>query len=133
MLDSISTASTQFTLDADQTAVREMARAFAAEAFAPNAIAWDEARHFPIPEMRKAAELGIGGIYVAEDVGGSGLSRLAAALIFEARATGDPTIAAYMSIHNMVAWMIDAYGSEVQRQQWLPQLCKMELCGSYCL
>ncbi len=110
-----------------------MARSFADEVFAPNAIAWDEARHFPITEMRKAAELGMGGIYVAEDVGGSGLSRLAAALIFEALATGCPGVAAYMSIHNMVAWMIDAYGSEEQRQKWLPQLCKMELCGSYCL
>src|ERR1700683_1896476 len=123
----------QFSLDAEQVALRDMARAFAHEVFAPNALAWDEARHFPIAEMRKAAELGMGGIYLAEDVGGSGLSRLAAALIFEALATGCPTVAAYMSIHNMVAWVIDAYGSEEQRQKWLPQLCKMELCGSYCL
>src|SRR5215831_8287205 len=111
MLDSISTASAQFALDADQIAVREVARAFAAEAFAPNAVAWDEAKHFPVTEMRKAAELGMAGIYVGEDFGGSGLSRLDAALIFEALATGCPTVSAYMSIHNMVAWMVDAYGS----------------------
>ena len=110
-----------------------MARNFADEEFAPNAIAWDEAKHFPIAEMRKAAALGMGGIYVAEDVGGSGLSRLDAAFIFEALATGCPTVAAYMSIHNMVAWMIDAFGSDEQRQQWLPKLCGMEFLGSYCL
>ncbi len=113
--------------------MRDMARAFADEVFAPNAIAWDEARHFPVAEMRKAAALGMGGVYVAEDVGGSALSRLAAVLIFEALATGCPTVAAYISIHNMVAWMIDAYGSQVQRQTWLPDLCTMRRFGSYCL
>ena len=110
-----------------------MARAFAAEVFAPHAIEWDEAKHFPVAEMRKAAALGMGGVYIAEDVGGSALSRLDAALIFEALATGCPTVAAYMSIHNMSAWMIDAYGSETQRRQWLPRLCTMELLASYCL
>ena len=133
MLDPSAGASAQFSLNDEQIAVRDMARAFAAEVFAPNAIAWDEAKHFPVAEMRKAAELGMGGIYVAEDVGGSGLSRLDAALIFEALATGCPTVAAYMSIHNMAAWMIDAYGSDEQRQQWLPRLCTMELLASYCL
>jgi alkylation response protein AidB-like acyl-CoA dehydrogenase len=124
---------TKFSLDADQIALRDMARNFADEEFAPNAIAWDEAKHFPVAEMRKAAALGMGGIYVAEDVGGSGLSRLDAALIFEALATGCPTVAAYMSIHNMVAWMIDAFGSDEQRRQWVPKLCSMEFLGSYCL
>src|ERR1700683_2546111 len=133
MLDSSPHTTPQFFLDEEQSALRDMARAFADEVFAPNAIAWDEARHFPVAEMRKAAELGMGGIYVGEDVGGPGLSRLAAALIFEALATGCPTVSAYMSIHNMVAWMIDAYGSEEQRRRWLPQLCKMELFASYCL
>jgi alkylation response protein AidB-like acyl-CoA dehydrogenase len=133
MLDSISTASTQFTLDADQIAVREVARAFAAESFAPNAIAWDEAKHFPVAEMRKAATLGMGGIFVAEDLGGSGLSRLTGTLIFEALATGCPTTAAFMSIHNMVAGLIDAFGSDEQRRQWLPKLCAMDLLASYCL
>src|ERR1700684_284836 len=99
----------QFSLDADQVALRDMARTFANDVFAPHAIAWDEAKHFPVAEMRKAAALGIGGIYVTEDVGGTGLSRLAATLIFEALATGCPTVAAYMSIHNMTAWQIDGF------------------------
>jgi alkylation response protein AidB-like acyl-CoA dehydrogenase len=133
MLDSISSASTQFTLDADQIAVRDMARAFAAEVFAPNALAWDESKHFPVAEMRKAAALGMGGIFVGEDVGGSGLSRLTGTLIFEALATGCPTTAAFMSIHNMTAGLIDTFGSDEQRRQWLPKRCTMELVASYCL
>jgi alkylation response protein AidB-like acyl-CoA dehydrogenase len=134
MLDPSSTVSPpQFSLAEDQIAVREMARSFAAEVFAPNALAWDEAKHFPVAEMRKAAELGMGGVYIAADVGGSALSRLDAVLIFEALATGCPTVAAYMSIHNMAAWMIDAYGSDAQRKKWLPKLCTMELLASYCL
>jgi alkylation response protein AidB-like acyl-CoA dehydrogenase len=133
MLDPSAAAPPQFSLDADQVAIRDMARTFADEVFAPNALAWDQARHFPVAEMRKAAALGMGGIYISEAVGGSGLSRLAATLIFEALATGCPTVAAYMSIHNMVAWMIDGYGSDEQRNTWLPKLCTMELLASYCL
>src|SRR6202034_3445186 len=133
MLDQSAGISPQFSLGEDQIAVRDMARAFADDVFAPNALAWDEAKHFPVAEMRKAAELGMGGIYVSEDVGGSALSRLDAALIFEALATGCPTVAAYMSIHNMAAWMIDAYGSDEQRGRGLPRLCAMELLASYCL
>jgi alkylation response protein AidB-like acyl-CoA dehydrogenase len=133
MLDSPSGLTVQFSLDADQLAVRDMARAFADEVFAPKAVAWDEARHFPVAEMRKAAALGMGGVFIAEDAGGSGLSRLSATLIFEALATGCPTVAAYLSIHNMTAWLIDAFGTEEQRQLWLPRLCTMELLASYCL
>jgi len=133
MLNPSTGAPPQFSLGEEQIAVRDMARAFADDVFAPNALAWDEAKHFPVAEMRKAAELGMGGVYISEDVGGSGLSRLDAALIFEALATGCPTVAAYMSIHNMAAWMIDAYGSDEQRQRWLPQLCTMEYLASYCL
>ena len=133
MLDSIATTATQFTLDADQIAVRDMARAFAAEVFAPNAIAWDENKHFPVAEMRKAAALGMGGIFVADAFGGSGLSRLTGTLIFEALATGCPTTSAFMSIHNMVAGLIDVFGSDEQRRRWLPPLCAMELLASYCL
>jgi alkylation response protein AidB-like acyl-CoA dehydrogenase len=133
MLDSISNASTQFALDPDQIAVRDMARAFAAEVFAPNALAWDETKHFPVAEMRKAAALGMGGVFVGEDVGGSGLSRLTGTLIFEALATGCPTTAAFMSIHNMTASLIETFGSDEQRRQWLPKLCTMELLASYCL
>ena len=133
MLNPTVGAPPQFSLGEDQIALRDMARAFADDVFAPSALAWDEARHFPVAEMRKAAELGMGGVYISEDVGGSGLSRLDAALIFEALATGCPTVAAYMSIHNMAAWMIDAYGSDAQRKTWLPRLCSMELLASYCL
>lgn len=122
-----------FALTEDQLAIQEMARGFAAETLAPHAVRWDEEKHFPIAEMRAAAALGMGGIYIAEDVGGSGLSRLDAALIFEALAMGCPTVSAYISIHNMSAWMIDRFGSEEQRQHYLPKLCTMEHLASYCL
>ena len=133
MLDKSPGAAPQFSLGEDQIAVRDMAQAFAAEVFAPHALAWDETKHFPVAEMREAAALGMGAVYIAADVGGSALSRFDAALIFEALATGCPTVAAYMSIHNMAAWMIDAYGSQAQRRKWLPKLCTMELLASYCL
>jgi alkylation response protein AidB-like acyl-CoA dehydrogenase len=133
MLDPSPISAKQFSLNEDQIALRDMARNFADAEFAPNAVAWDEAKHFPVEQMRKGAALGMGGIYVAEDVGGSGLSRLDATLIFEALATGCPTVAAYMSIHNLVAGMIDAFGSDDQRRQWLPKLCSMEFLASYCL
>jgi alkylation response protein AidB-like acyl-CoA dehydrogenase len=133
MLDPSPNLPVQFALDADQIAARDMARTFADAVFAPNAVAWDEAKHFPVAEMRKAAALGMGGGFIGEDVGGSGLSRLTAALIFAALATGCPTVAAYMSIHNMTAWLIDAFGTEEQRKEWLPRLCTMELLASYCL
>jgi alkylation response protein AidB-like acyl-CoA dehydrogenase len=122
-----------FTLGEDQLAVVEMAGAFAAERLAPFAIEWDREKLFPVEVMREAAALGMGGIYVAEEFGGSGLSRLDAALIIEALATGCPTIAAYMSIHNMVAGMIDRYGDAAQRARYLPKLCLMEHLASYCL
>ncbi|HYF54290.1 MAG TPA: acyl-CoA dehydrogenase family protein [Salinarimonas sp.] len=122
-----------FSLTDDQVAIRDMALSFAAEALAPHAVAWDEAKHFPVDVMREAAALGMGGVYVREDVGGSGLSRLDAALIFEALSTGCPTVAAYISIHNMAAGMIDAYGAPDQRARWLPALCSMQSLASYCL
>ncbi len=124
---------TLFALTDDHLAIRDMARAFAAETLAPKAVEWDEAKHFPVTEMRQAAALGMGGIYVREDVGGSGLSRFDAALIFEALATGCPTVSAFISIHNMASWMIDAYGSDEQRQRFLPKLTSMEHIASYCL
>ncbi|WP_315739157.1 isobutyryl-CoA dehydrogenase [Bradyrhizobium sp. SZCCHNR1093] len=123
----------QFALDEDQIAVRDMARAFAAEKIAPHALRWDEEKHFPVDVMREAAGLGMGGIYIRDDVGGSGLSRLDAALIFEALATGCPTVSAFISIHNMASWMIDTFGTEAQRQAYLPKLCAMDLIASYCL
>ncbi len=122
-----------FELSEEQRAIRDMARDFARDQIAPHAVQWDEDKHFPVDTLRAAAELGMGGVYVADDVGGSGLSRLDAALIFEALATGCPSISAYMSIHNMSAWMIDAFGSEAQRRAWLPGLCSMDMLASYCL
>ena len=122
-----------FALPDDQIAVRDMARAFAAEKIAPHALEWDERKHFPVEVMREAATLGMGGIYIKTDVGGSGLTRLDAALIFEALAQGCPTTSAFISIHNMAAWMIDAFGSLAQRRRYLPKLCTMETLASYCL
>ena len=123
----------QFALTEDQIAVRDMARDFAAEKIAPHAIRWDEEKHFPVDVMREAATLGIGGVYIRDDVGGSALTRFDAALIFEALAQGCPTVSAFISIHNMAAWMIDAFGNDTQRKQWLPKLCSMEYLASYCL
>ena len=99
----------QFALNEDQIAVRDMAREFAAEKIAPHALRWDEEKHFPVDVMREAASLGIGGIYIRDDVGGSAMTRFDAALIFEALAQGCPTVSAFISIHNMASWMIDAY------------------------
>ncbi|MDT2019344.1 acyl-CoA dehydrogenase family protein [Methylocella sp. CPCC 101449] len=123
----------QFALDEQQTAIRDMALAFARDEIAPHAARWDEEKHFPVEVFRAAAGLGMASIYVRADHGGSGLSRLDAALIFEALATGCPSSAAYLSIHNMVAGMIDRFGSDAQRKQWLPPLIEASLLSSYCL
>ncbi len=122
-----------FTLTDDQTAIRDMARDFAAAEIAPFAVEWDERKHFPVETLRAAAALGMGGIYVGEDVGGSGLSRLDAALIFEQLATGCPGTSAYLSIHNMATWMIDRFGDDAQRAAFVPRLTTMEHLASYCL
>src|SRR5829696_9254522 len=124
---------TQFALSDEQLAIRDMAKTFADERLAGGALEWDQKRIFPVDVMREAAALGMAGIYVREDVGGSGLTRLDAALIFEALATGCPTISAYISIHNMAAWMIDRFASDEQRRMWVPGLCTMEHLASYCL
>lgn len=117
----------------DQHALVDMVRHFATESLAPNAAEWDETHHFPLDVLRKAGELGMGAMYCREDFGGSGLTRADAVLIFEELAKGDTTIAAYISIHNMVAWMIDTYGTDEQREEWIPKLATMEHLGSYCL
>lgn len=122
-----------FELNEDQQALVEMVRDFANEALAPNAAKWDETKHFPVDVLAEAGALGMGGIYVQEEFGGSGLTRSDAVLIFEELAKADPTIAAYISIHNMVVWMIDSFGNDEQRAQWVPQLASMEALGSYCL
>jgi alkylation response protein AidB-like acyl-CoA dehydrogenase len=122
-----------FELSEEQRAMQHTARAFARAAMMPFARQWDEDEVFPVDTLREAAKLGFGGIYVAGDVGGSALSRLDAVLIFEELAQGCPSTAAYVSIHNMVAWMIDAYGSSELRRRFLPDLCSMEKFSSYCL
>lgn len=122
-----------FVLDEDEKAIVETARSFADELLAPNALEWDERKHFPVDVLRKAGSLGLGGIYVQEDVGGSALRRLDAVRIFEQLSTGCPAIAAYISIHNMATWMIDTYGDAAQRDQWLPGLTAMDLLASYAL
>ncbi|MDZ8201002.1 acyl-CoA dehydrogenase family protein [Microbacterium sp. SSW1-59] len=108
-------------------------RQFARTEMAPHALDWDAAGHFPRDVLYRAGDLGLGGVYVRDDVGGSALSRADAVLIFEELAAADPAVAAYISIHNMVAWMIDAYGSAAQREQWLPGLTTMAELGGYCL
>ncbi|MCA1297228.1 isobutyryl-CoA dehydrogenase [Stappia indica] len=122
-----------FTLGEDQRAFQDVAAQFARDEMEPHAREWDETSTFPVETMRKAAELGFGGIYVGDDVGGSGLGRLDAAVIFEELAKGCTSTAAYISIHNMASWMIDRYGSDEQRRRFLPDLCAMQRFASYCL
>lgn len=122
-----------FGLSSDQEAFRRAAQDFAEGEMAPHAARWDEESTFPEDTLRQAAELGFAGIYVREDVGGSQLSRLDAALIFEELAAACPSTAAYISIHNMASWMIDTFGAEDQRRRWLPDLAAMKTFASYCL
>jgi alkylation response protein AidB-like acyl-CoA dehydrogenase len=122
-----------FDLTEDQRAFQATARSFARDEMMPHARDWDESEIFPVEALRKAAALGFSGIYVKEDVGGSALTRLDAALIFEELAQGCTSTAAYISIHNMAAWMIDTFGGPEQRKKFLPKLCSMEHFASYCL
>ena len=122
-----------FALTPEQDAIRDMARRFAEDELAPHAAEWDERKHFPVEIIRKSAALGLAGIYTRDDVGGSGLCRLEAALIFEALSAGCVSTAAYISIHNMCSWMIDRFGSEALRQHYCPKLTAMEMLSSYCL
>jgi len=120
-------------LDADQLAMQETARGFAQEHLAPHAARWDEEAIFPVDALRAAAGLGLAAMYVRDDIGGSGLSRLDAAVVFEELAAACPSTAAFLSIHNMVSWMVDVFGSEEQRRRWGPRLCTMDIVASYCL
>ncbi|GAA1362684.1 isobutyryl-CoA dehydrogenase [Arthrobacter rhombi] len=122
-----------FELNDEQQAMVEMVRDFATENIAPYADQWDQEHHFPVDVLAQAGELGMGAIYAREEFGGSGLSRSDAVLIFEELARACPTIAAYISIHNMVAWMIDSFGNEAQRERWIPGMATMSELGSYCL
>ncbi|MEU9704720.1 acyl-CoA dehydrogenase family protein [Streptomyces sp. NPDC047981] len=120
-------------LTEDQRALVETTLDFAQDHLAPHALDWDRDKHFPVDVLRKAAGLGLGGVYVREESGGSGLSRSDGVLVFETLASGCPSIAGYLSIHNMVAWMVDRYGDAPQRRRWLPRLCAMDDLASYCL
>ncbi len=122
-----------FELSEEQRAFRDMAAQFASEQMQPYAAEWDENCTFPVETLRQAAELGFGGIYVKEDVGGSALSRLDATIIFEELSKGCTSTAAFISIHNMSAWMIDRFADEALRQRYLPSICTMEKIASYCL
>tara|TARA_Y100001970_G_scaffold45236_1_gene56732 strand:- start:32729 stop:33868 length:1140 start_codon:yes stop_codon:yes gene_type:complete len=120
-------------LSSDQIFIRDSAQAFANAEFAPQAALWDKECIFPVDSLKKAAALGYAGIYVSEDYGGSNLGRIEATLVFEALATACASTSAYMSIQNMVAWIIDQYGNANQKKLWLTGLTSMNLFGSYCL
>lgn len=122
-----------FALTEEQSAIQETALEFARERIAPFASEWDEKRHFPVDVIRDTARLGMAAIYVPAEKGGSGLTRLDGALIFEALAYGCPAISSYISIHNMVAWMVGRYGTDEQIAAWMPKLASMEWLSSYCL
>ncbi|WP_374425841.1 acyl-CoA dehydrogenase family protein [Paracoccus sp. (in: a-proteobacteria)] len=122
-----------FALNEEQLAIFDMARDFGAEHIAPHARAWEEAGTIPRDLWRHCAELGLGGVYVDEDFGGTGLSRLDATLVFEALAMACPSVGSFLSIHNMCGGMIDKFGTPANRARWLPDLCRMEKVFSYCL
>ncbi|WP_047521638.1 acyl-CoA dehydrogenase family protein [Microbacterium sp. ZOR0019] len=127
------TMTTVTTTAEEREAIIGAVREFAETELAPHAAERDEKHLFPRESLNRAGELGLGGIYVDEEFGGTGLSRLDTVAIFEELAKGDPAVAAYISIHNMVVWMIDTYGDDVQRGQWLPALTAMSEFGGYCL
>jgi len=123
----------QFELTEDQVAIQDMARKFTADAITPFAAEWDEKSHYPVDVWKAAGDVGFGGIYVSEESGGTGLGRLEAALIMEAMAYGCPTTSAFISIHNMAAWMIDCFGTAELKARYLPELVSMNKIASYCL
>ena len=122
-----------FVLSEEQQAIFDMAHDFADQMIAPHAVDWDQSEQMPKDVLREAAELGLAAIYVPEEHGGSGLSRLDATLIFEALAMACPSVSSFLSIHNMVAWMVSSFGDEKLRQRYLADLCSMQKIGSYCL
>ncbi|MBV8971779.1 MAG: acyl-CoA dehydrogenase family protein [Sphingomonadaceae bacterium] len=123
----------QFDLTDDQREIQEAARRFTASEITPHAARWDEEHIFPVDTIRAAAALGFGAIYVSEASGGIGLGRIEAALIMEAMAYGCPSTSAFISIHNMASWMIDAFGSAELKARYLPALVPMDKIASYCL
>lgn len=122
-----------FDLSEEQQAIFDMAKAFGSENIAPFARQWEDEGTIPRDLLKQAGELGFGGMYVSEEYGGSGLSRLNATLVFEALSMSCPSVSAFISIHNMCAWMIDTYGSQELKKFWLPQLCAYDKVAAYCL
>src|SRR5215469_12770726 len=122
-----------FELSDEQRAFADTARVFAREEWLPQAPGWDDRGEFPVTALRAAAALGFAGIYVGDEFGGSGLSRIDATIIFEELAAACVSTAAYLSIHNMSAWMIDRFGTREQRRRFLPELMSMAHLASYCL
>jgi alkylation response protein AidB-like acyl-CoA dehydrogenase len=123
----------QFDLTDDQREIQDLARKFTADRITPHAAEWDEQHIFPRETIKAAAELGFAAIYVSEESGGIALGRLEAALIMEAMAYGCPSTSAFISIHNMAAWMIDRFGSQTLKDKYLPSLVTMDRIASYCL
>ncbi|MFG6281731.1 acyl-CoA dehydrogenase family protein [Sphingomonas sp. S6] len=123
----------QFDLTADQREIQDLARRFTADRITPFAAEWDETHHYPVDVWKAAGDLGFGSIYVSEESGGIALGRLEAALIMEAMAYGCPATSAFISIHNMAAWMIDRFGSAELKARFLPDLVSMDKIASYCL
>ncbi len=123
----------EFALTADQRAIQDAARTFSEAELAPHSAEWDETKHFPVETMRRAAEMGFAAIYAGEEHGGMALGRVEAALIFEELSRGDVSTAAFISIHNMVTWMIDSFGEAALRARFVPALATMDKIGSYCL
>ena len=122
-----------FALSDEQAAIFDMAKAFGDEFIAPNALQWEKDENIPKELWPRLAELGFGGLYVSEDIGGSGLSRLDATLVFEALSMACPSVAAFLSIHNMCAAMIDKNGSDALKEKYLEKAMSMETFFSYCL
>src|SRR6056300_558411 len=122
-----------FALTEEQTAIFDMAFAFGQDRIAPHAQKWEEDGTIPKELWPEIGELGFGGLYVSEEYGGSGLSRLDATLVFEALAMACPSVGSFLSIHNMCGGMIDKFGSDDLRAKWLPKMCSMETVFSYCL
>ena len=122
-----------FEYNEDQLAIKDMAKGFSETELMPFAADWDQNEIFPVETLKKAAELGLAAIYVNESHGGSGLSRLDAAIIFEELSRGCVSTAAYISIHNMVTWMIDAHGSDDIKERFINKLSTMDIMSSYCL
>jgi len=122
-----------FELSDEQRLLVDSARAFARHELAPHAADWDREHHFPLEVLKRAGEQGYLALYLAEEDGGLGLSRLSAALIFEQLAAGCVATTAFMTIHNMATWMLASFAEQALKDQWLPGLVSGELLASYCL